>query len=55
MHPSTLTAPIAVMPALDLYAPISADLEEVEHILAQHEESLCGGERGRRTRPALSR
>src|SRR6516162_9696216 len=35
MHPSTLTAPTAVVPALDLYTPIADDLEEVERTLAR--------------------
>src|SRR5690349_7342200 len=35
MEQSTLTAPQAVLPALDLFAPVAADLEEVERILAR--------------------
>ncbi len=35
MEQSTLTAPQAVVPALDLFAPVAADLEEVERILAR--------------------
>jgi octaprenyl-diphosphate synthase len=35
MEQSTLTAPPAVVPALDLFAPVAADLEEVERILAR--------------------
>lgn len=36
MHPSTtLATPPAVAPALDFYAPVAADLEEVERVLAR--------------------
>ncbi len=63
MHPSTMTAPSAVMPALDLYAPISTDLEEVERILARVLKSRYAAVnsvvehvrhyRGKRLRPVL--
>ena len=63
MHPETLTAPTAVMPALDLYTPITTDLDEVERILARVLKSRYAAVnavvehvrhyRGKRLRPVL--
>jgi octaprenyl-diphosphate synthase len=63
MHPSTLTAPPAVLPALDLGDPIAAEMEEVERILAHVLKSRYTAVngvvehvrqyRGKRLRPAL--